>query len=111
MKTYFPNFYKKVGIALVIIAYILSIIAGIDNGQKSMNEDWNKHHPNEQINPNKYDVISTEMEKTLTWISMLCSFSGFFIYMFSKEKVEDEFIQQLRFECLAKSFLLHGSLP
>jgi hypothetical protein len=106
MKTYFPNFYKKIGITLVFVAYILTIIGGIDDGSKSMNEDWNKQHPSEQIDLNKYDVISTETSKILTWISMLCSFSGFFIYMFSKEKVEDEFIQQLRFECLAKSFFI-----
>ncbi|GET28542.1 helix-turn-helix transcriptional regulator [Prolixibacter sp. SD074] len=41
-----------------------------------------------------------------TWVSLSFSFAGFLLYMFSKEKVEDEFIERLRYMSLAKSLLL-----
>jgi predicted membrane channel-forming protein YqfA (hemolysin III family) len=56
--------------------------------------------------PVHYHVISEELGKTLTWVSLSFSFAGFLLYMFSKEKVEDEFIERLRYMSLAKSLLI-----
>lgn len=105
MKTYLPYFCKKIGIILVIIAFILSIIANINEFCNGFIEGYNADEPTITETPN-FKIISTNLGKTLTWISLSFSFSGFFLYLFSKEKTEDEFIQKIRFMSLAKSLLI-----
>ncbi len=111
MRTYLPYFFKKIGIAFVITAFIISIIANINDlcngwvdGRNSAHS--NNHNSTQVIELSDYNIISTDLGKTLTWISLSFSFSGFLLYMFSKEKIEDEFIQKLRYMSLAKSLLL-----
>lgn len=105
MKTYLPYYCKKIGIALVIVAFILSIIANINDLCNGFMDGWNEARSTITEEAN-FNIISTDSSKTLTWISLSFSFSGFLLYMFSKEKMEDEFIQKLRYMSLAKSLLI-----
>ncbi len=103
MKTYLPYFYKKIGIAFVLIAVVLSFAANINDLLAGFIDGWNL--TDGIISKSEFNIISSEMGRILTWISLFFSFSGFLLYMFSSEKVEDEFIEQLRFKCLAKSLV------
>jgi len=105
MKTYLPYWCKKLGIALVFIALILSFIANINSFVTGFLDGYYDHQYNYDVN-GIVDIISVDMGKTLTWVSLLFSFSGFLSYMFSREKIEDEFIERLRFLSLAKSLLV-----
>ena len=104
MKTCLPYYFRKIGIAFVIIAFGLSFYANINDFMQGVQEGWNAGQGEEQIELNT-NIISEERSKTFIWISLTFSFAGFLLYMFSKEKIEDEFIQKLRFMSLAKSLL------
>lgn len=104
MKTYLPYYFKKIGITLVIIAFILSIIANINDLCNGF--VYGLNYDNSEITEAAdFNIISNDLGKTLTWISLTLSFTGFLMYMFSQEKIEDEFIQKLRYMSLAKSLL------
>jgi hypothetical protein len=105
MKTYLPYFCKKIGITLVIFAFILSIIANINDLSNGFMDGWNDSQST-ITDAADFKIISINSGKTITWISLSFSFSGFLLYMFSKEKIEDEFIQKIRFMSLAKSLLI-----
>ena len=108
MKTFLPYYCKKIGIAFVIIAFILSIFANINDLSNGLVDGWNDGWNEAQsiiTEAADFTIISADLGKILTWISLSFSFGGFLLYMFSKEKIEDEFIQKLRFMSLAKSLL------
>ncbi len=106
MKTYLPYYCKKIGIVFVIIAIVLSFIGNINNIVEGFQDGWNSSQQHDEdillVNSN---IITVKSGRIFTWISLAFSFSGFLLYMFSREKIEDEFIQQLRFLSLAKSLL------
>lgn len=110
MKTYFPYYWKYIGAVLIAIALVISIIANVDEfrrGFYGMPEDGQIEQNSIQINSDfEFHAYFTK-EEVKPWITLsLClSIFGFILYMFSKEKVEDEFYQQLRAKCLQKSLL------
>jgi hypothetical protein len=107
MKTYFPYIYKKIGVTFVLLAIILSITANINDVVQGLLDAMytNEYNPQSTFNESEFKIIPTVLCRVLVWISLFFSFSGFLLYMFSSEKVEDEYIEQLRFKCLAKSLL------
>ncbi len=109
MKTYLPYFFKRIGIALVLIAFMVSGIANINDICNGFEAGYSSAQINieesQNIKVTSYAVISTELANTLSWISLSFSFVGFLLYMFSKEKIEDEFIQKLRYNSLGSSLL------
>ena len=106
MKTYLPYYYKKIGIAFVVIAIIISFIAGIDDFLNGYVEGYNSTQTTKaEMMSTMGDIISHNASKVLIWISLFFSFSGFLLYMLSKEKIEDELVQHLRFKSLASSLL------
>jgi amino acid permease len=112
MKTYLPYSFKKIGIIVVLVAIVLSFIAGINSFEKGAVEGGNfAQSINQSINiknvPLTYQrIISPKLANTLNWISIILSFSGFLMYIFSSEKTEDEFIRKLRYQSLEKSLLI-----
>jgi len=80
MKTYLPYFCKKIGIILVIIAFIPSIIANINEFCNGFIGGYNADEPTMTETAN-FKIISTSLGKTLTWISLSFSFRGFFLYL------------------------------
>lgn len=111
MKTYFPYYFKRIGVLFVFIAIGLSFYGGIDNNQKSFIEGWNhaEYGSFEKL-PSDMQAKFTpyfenEEEKPWLYASLILSIAGFVLYLFSKEKVEDEFYQQLRAKCLTQALL------
>jgi len=112
MKTYLPNTFKRIGILFVFIAFILSAIGGIDDFRQGWVDGRNdarhgykelKAHP--ELHQTIKPYLTDEEENTYIWISLLFSITGFVIYLFSKEKVDDEYIQQLRLKSIFQSLL------
>lgn len=111
MKTYLPYYFRRIGIAFVFIAVVLSTIANFNDVVKGFHEGSTRalrqgDRTYVEENPVNYHIISAELGKTLTWVSLSFSFAGFLLYMFSREKVEDEFIERIRYMSLAKSLLV-----
>jgi len=119
MKTYLPHTFKKVGIIFVFIAILLSSLGGIDdfrqgfddgfnNRPLSSNENYSVHHPDVTI----VSYFTDKQENTFILISLLFSVTGFFLYLFSKEKIDNKYIQQIRlksiFQSLLISWLIYG---
>lgn len=105
MKSYLPYYFKRVGISLVVIAFVLSCIASVNDIIAGWQDGRMAYH-NTTNTRSVINIISQESVTLLTWVSLIVSFSGFLCYMFSKEKEEDEFIQKLRHVSLAKSILI-----
>jgi len=110
MKTYLPYYFRRIGIVFVFVAVILSCIANVNDFLEGWHSGSSRALQRDRTyvkeEPVDYHVISDELGKTLTWVSLSFSFAGFLLYMFSKEKVEDEFIERLRYMSLAKSLLI-----
>jgi len=112
MKTYLPYHFKKIGIIIVFIAIFLSFIAGINSFERGFVEGSNfAQSINQSANTGETaltykEIISPKLANTLNWVSIVLSFSGFLMYIFSREKIEDELIQKLRYQSLEKSLLI-----
>ncbi|MRT94068.1 hypothetical protein [Ancylomarina sp. 16SWW S1-10-2] len=115
MKTYLPHYFKRIGILLVIIAAILSCLAGVDDFRQGFSNSYNDveySYDELKNNPELHPEVIVESyftdaeENTFTWISLLFSISGFIIYLFSKEKIDDEYIQQIRLKSILQAFLI-----
>ena len=99
-----PNWCKKLGLAMFII---FSIISGYDDVVNEACDGWNSVQPLEDKLANKTftppprseDSIFKDLlgEKTLHYLDALSLF-GVLIYMLSKEKIEDDYINILRLE-------------
>lgn len=110
MKTYFPYYWKYIGAVLIAIALVISIVANVDEFRRGFFEagvEIKKGKSLEAVNSEPVFQAYFTKEEVKPWITLsLClSIFGFILYMFSKEKVEDEFYQQLRAKCLQKSLL------
>ena len=104
MKTYLPHIFKRIGILFVFIAIVLSCTGGVDDFRRGFANSYDeiKNHSEIKIEP----YFSDEEKNTFTWVSLFFSISGFLIYLFSKEKVDDEFIQHLRLKSILQAFLV-----
>jgi hypothetical protein len=83
-----PNWYKKTGFSMFIFGFIISGYSGFYlsfqeglNGEEFGSREVNKLFEGEWIH--LFDILAI---------------SGMVIYMFSKEKTEDEYINKLRLE-------------
>lgn len=120
MKTYLPNYFKQIGILLVFTAIVLSFTGHIDGHRQAFLEGFYEGYQtaNDRIKANgenlnfESNLLDKEEEKILLWLSLFFSISGFVIYLFSKEKIDDEYIQQIRLKSILQallfSWLLYG---
>ncbi len=112
MKTYLPYCCKRVGVIIVFVAISVSFAAGINSFEKGYVKGYNFSQSIDNTNVGPIgsliykEIISPELSNTLNWISITLSFGGFLLYIFSKEKIEDEFLQKLRYMSLEKSLIL-----
>jgi len=104
IKTFLPNYTKKIAFALYLVAVVFSCIANVDSFLSGYHDASTKA----EYNPENitYDSIPNNLEKRYTWISLAFSFTGLLMYIFSKEKVEDEYMQLLRIKALTWSIVL-----
>ncbi|WP_282014257.1 hypothetical protein [Marinifilum flexuosum] len=112
MKTYFPYYFKRIGILFVFVAFILSCFGNIDD----FNRGWlsaGKDLPLNSIdNPDLDKILNYNpyftKDEAKPWLngSLILSLLGFTLYLFSKEKIEDEFYQQLRAKSLMQALFI-----
>jgi len=113
MKTYLPHYFKRIGILFVFIAIVLSCIGAVDDFRQGWVDGGNsadhgykelKAHPElyQTINP----YLTDEEVKLYVSISLLFSILGFLMYLFSKEKIDDEYIQHIRLKSIFQSLLV-----
>ena len=104
IKTFLPNYTKKIAFALYLVAVVFSCIANVD----SFLSGYHAASTKAEYNPENitYDSIPNNLEKRYTWISLAFSFTGLLMYIFAKEKVEDEFIDNLRVKSLTLSIII-----
>jgi hypothetical protein len=109
MKTYFPYQVKYIGVLFVFAAIILSAIGNFDDflkgfneGEKSVQKLYGTEFEKKTVNE---PYFTTEEKKPIVNGSLALSILGFVLYLFSKEKAEDEFYQQLRGKCLTQALL------
>lgn len=82
-----PNWCKKAGVMLFLIAVFFSCYEGFMEGING-----------EPRNSGKYDLFTNYFGKeVMHWFNIL-SILGMIIYAFSKEKIEDDYINKLRLE-------------
>jgi len=113
MKTYLPHYFKRIGILSVLVAMILSITAGIDDIRQGFSEGYNAarfESKNIEI-PSDYNqtiepYFTKEESDMYTNISLFVSITGFFLYLFAKEKIDDEFMQHLRLKSMLQAFIV-----
>jgi len=112
MKTYLPYFMRKIGIVLFLIGATVSFIGDIDDISASFtlgfaeggNELYYGKQPEGisteealQMRKDRNEMIFTDDEiSRLTFWGFLISITGLLLYVFSKEKVDDEFHSHLR---------------
>jgi len=117
MKTYLPHSFKKIGIGFVLIAIVFSLIGGIDGdiqgfaeGQLTAAKQFGRdvEQREEQLKRiiEEEPIISEEKAELYIMISLFFSISGFLIYLFSKEEIDDEYIQQIRLKSIFQSLLV-----
>ncbi|MRT94069.1 hypothetical protein [Ancylomarina sp. 16SWW S1-10-2] len=116
MKTYLPHYFKTIGILFVFIAIVLSFIGGIDNsrqafmkgvaeGSKSSQELYGQ---TELTTPKDVDIkpyLTKKESDIYIMISLFFSITGFILYLFSKEKIDDEYIQQIRLKSILQALI------
>jgi len=113
MKTYLPYQFKKIGIIIVLLGIVLSFAAGANDMEKGFVDGYNwasvidsPTNYNIGLTRSYKQILSPKLANTLNWISMVVSFSGFLLYIFSREKIEDEFIRKLRYQSMEKSLII-----
>lgn len=116
MKTYLPHYFKTIGILFVFIAIAFSIIGEIDGHRqafmKGVAEGSNFSQglnglPELDIPTPKLKPYLTKEESDMyIMISLFFSISGFLMYLFSKEKIDDEYIQHIRLKSIFQSLLV-----
>ncbi|RIJ49484.1 hypothetical protein D1614_08065 [Maribellus luteus] len=88
-----PHYFKWIGIAL----FFLGLFTGaIDDGRKGFIEGYNDaiDDPSDRIEINFERILP----KSITHLADFLSMAGLLIYVLSKNKREDEFMQKLRYE-------------
>jgi Ca2+/Na+ antiporter len=84
----FPNWCKKLGLIIFIIAFILSGGDGLINGFNG--------YPNHSVENS--DLFLTYFGGNLIHALEILTIIGMIIYMLSREKIEDDYINKLRLE-------------
>lgn len=107
MKTYLPNYFKKLGITLVIISFFVSILSTMHmHVDKSEYENYSKSQDGENIENLIADPFTNQTRKIIEWSGIIFAFCGLLMYVFAREKVEDEYIQILRYKSLMQSLVI-----
>jgi len=107
MKTYLPYCCKKTGVIIVFFAIVVSFIAGINDFEKGVVDGYNSGQSLDSVNTHMTykQIISSDLSNTLNLVGSVLSFGGFLLYIYSKEKIEDELLQKLRAMSLEKSLI------
>ena len=101
-----PNWCKKLGLAVFIIGFITSVIAGWNSVEDCSPYQSNSVTISESSQVEKQDSeIVTPNNENIDLDGVIVVI-GMFIYMFSKEKIEDDYINILRLESFQLTSLI-----
>lgn len=109
-----PNWCKKLGLGLFII---FSFISGGDDAIDGYNEGYNNtRYSSNYITINQSSVFKDFFGENILHYFSVISIFGILIYILSKEKIEDDYINKLRLESyqltaiigLVVSIILYG---
>ncbi len=107
MKTYFPNYFKKIGITLFIISFFVSILSTMHTHvDESEYEKYSISQEGENIENLIADPFTIKTRNNIKRIGIILSITALLVYVFSSEKIEDEFIQNLRYKSLMQSLII-----
>lgn len=106
MKTYFPNYFKKIAIIIFVVSIVFSFLSSLHSFVEGFEEGYNSASSEEEQISIKADPFTEQTRSIFKWTGLTLSFCGLIMYMFSSEKVEDEFFQHLRYKALVKSLIL-----
>jgi hypothetical protein len=112
MKQFLPYFFRKIGIALFIISFVLSMIGAFHDAIASDNHKHEKVSQSissfTEISKQKIPtpIFNEKQRRHLKNSAFILALSGLLLYSFSKEKVDDEFLAKLRANALLKSFIV-----
>ncbi len=99
-----PNWFKKVALVVFIIG---SIAAGGESFAKGFNDAINQSSYNYKSNTMSIGfidiIVGGERNKRIFGVIAVLAVMG---YMFSKEKVEDDYIQKIRLESYQLAFII-----
>lgn len=90
-----PNWCKKLGFVLFIICFTIS-------GSESFMEGFNEATQGSK----EYSVFENYFSDSILHFFDVLSIIGMIIYMFSKEKIEDDYINKLRLESFQLSSVI-----
>lgn len=102
-----PNWFKKVGLIMFIVGSIIGVgddfVAGFRDGYNAAS-----FGDSNDININLDQDRITEFfgGESVTHFFYVLSFIGLLIYMLSKEKVEDDYINKLRLESFQLTYIV-----
>lgn len=114
MKTYLPHYFKRIGILFVLIAIVLSFSGEIDAHRQAAVDGWTDEGNESQglygesaiKAPTLSHYLTEEESDRFLMISLFFSITGFFLYLFAKEKIDDEFMQHLRLKSMLQAFIV-----
>lgn len=112
MKTYFPYYFKRIGILFVFVAIVLFCVIGFDDFNRGFLSAGKDLPIGSLDNPNLDNILEYTpyftKEEAKPWLStsLILSILGFTLYLSSKEKIEDEFYQQLRSKSLIQALFV-----
>ena len=93
----FPNWCKKLGFLLFVFGFFAS--SNIEEFRKGFNEGYYSYSTNPDNKLNNQSIISQNSEdKKSNHLYDIISILGMIVYLFSKEKIEDDYINKLRLE-------------
>ena len=82
-----PNWCKKLGFVLFIFGFSFSFYSGFMEGLNG-----------EKFDSSKYNYFEDLFSESIMHLFEVLAIIGMVIYMFSKEKIEDDYINKLRLE-------------
>jgi hypothetical protein len=101
-----PNWCKKLGLAIFIIGFITSGIKGWNSVEDCSPYQSNSVTISESSQVKKQDLESVIPSNKNLDLDGVIVVIGMFIYMFSKEKIEDDYINILRLESFQLTSLI-----
>ncbi|CDF77758.1 conserved hypothetical membrane protein [Formosa agariphila KMM 3901] len=105
-----PNWCKKLGaLAFIVFTFISAAYYTVDCNEYCINtpqiESSQDNHPNTTQSETKPESLD-HSENNLSHLFSILSYVGLFIYMLSREKVEDDYINKLRLESYQLTIIL-----
>lgn len=82
-----PNWCKKLGVSIFLLGFIVSGYKGFMDGMTGY-----------AVNGDKFDNFERLFSDPMLHLFDIIAILGMVIYMFSKEKIEDDYINKLRLE-------------